>query len=147
MRKLTLKQKFFADSYLELGNAYQAARKAGYSEAYSKGSVVKLLENVSVRAYIDKRLEKLESEKIASAAEVMQYLTSVLRGDEKEETVVVESIGDGMSEARLVNKTVTPKDKLKAAELLAKRYGILTDRLNVEGSVTVVVTGDDELED
>lgn len=147
MGKLTLKQRSFCDFYLELGNATQAAVKAGYSKRTANRMATENLSKPVIRAYLDKRLEQIESEQIASAAEVMKYLTSVLRGDEKEETVIVEGIGDGMSEARIVRKSVTPKDKLKAAELLAKRYGILSEKLNIEGAVPVVVTGDDELEE
>lgn len=142
---VTPKQKRFCDEYLIDTNATQAAIRAGYSEktAYAIGN-----ENLSkpdIRAYIDERLAEMQSKAIADANEVMQYLTSVLRGEEKEETIVVEGIGDGCSEARRLKKDVSPKDKLKAAELLAKRYGLLTDKVGIEGVVPVVISGDDDL--
>ena len=144
---MTPKQKRFCDEYLIDTNATQAAIRAGYSEktAYAIGN-----ENLSkpeLRAYIDERLAEMQSKTIADATEVMQYLTSVLRGEEKEETIVVEGIGDGCSEARKMKKDVSPKDKLKAAELLAKRYGLLTDKVGIEGVVPIVIAGDDELAD
>lgn len=144
---LTPKKKRFCDEYLIDTNATNAAKRAGYSEktAYSQGQ--RLLKDVDVAAYIKERTDEISSKTIADATEVMQYLTSVLRGEEKEETIVVEGIGDGCSEARRMKKDVSPKDKLKAAELLAKRYGLLTDKVGIEGVVPIVISGDDELED
>lgn len=144
---VTPKQKRFCDEYLIDCNATQAAIRAGYSEktAYSIGN-----ENLSkpeIRAYIDERLAEMQSKKIADANEVMQYLTSVLRGEETEEVVVVEGCGDGYSRATTMDKAVGARDKLKAAELLAKRYGLLTDKIGVEGVVPVVISGGEDLED
>jgi phage terminase small subunit len=147
MAKLTEKQKRFGDYYIELGNKYQAAIKAGYSENYAKGNCVKLFENESVKNYIDERLKQLEDERIASAAEVMKYLTSVMRNEFTEEVVVVEGEGEGISTARKVQKDVSVKDRNKAAELLAKRYGILTENINFKDITPVVIGGANELED
>ena len=144
---MTPKQKRFCDEYLIDTNATQAAIRAGYSEktAYSIGQ--RLLKDVEVSAYITERAEAINSKTIADATEVMQYLTSVLRGEETEEVVVVEGCGDGFSQARIKDKAVGARDKLKAAELLAKRYGLLTDKIGVEGVVPVVISGDDDLEE
>ena len=132
MGKLNIKQKRFADEYLICSNATEAAKKAGYSEKTAKQQGQRLLTNVDLKNYIDERLKILESEKIAQADEVMKYLTKVLRGQETEETIVVEGQGDGVTEARKIKKEVSPKDKLKAAELLGKRYGLFTDKLQLE---------------
>lgn len=132
MGKLNVKQKIFADEYLVCLNATESAIKAGYSKktAYSIGQ--RLLKKVEVKNYIDEHLKKLEDEKIAEAKEVMEYLTKVLRGEETEETIVIEGKGDGISKARKIKKEISPKDRLKAAELLGKRYGLFTDKLQVE---------------
>lgn len=128
MKKLTIKQKKFADEYIKTGNAYQSALNAGYSESYSKGNVIKLLENVSVKAYIDERLKKLEEEAIADQAEVLKYLTRVLRDEEREEVLV----NVGNFEQEIQSMKVSTKDKIRAAELLGKRYGSWTDKQEVE---------------
>lgn len=129
---LNIKQKRFADEYIICPNATRAAINAGYSEktAYSIGQ--RLLKKVEVKDYIDEQLKKLECEKIAKADEVLKYLTSVLRGEIQEETVVTEGQGDGISEARKVKKQVSPKDRNKAAELLGKTYGLYTEKLQIE---------------
>ncbi|MDO4605229.1 MAG: terminase small subunit, partial [Helcococcus sp.] len=84
MTKLTIKQKKFADEYIISGNAYQSAIKAGYSENYAKGNVIKLLENVRVKKYINARLKEIEDKQIAKQDEILKYLTAVMRGEEKE---------------------------------------------------------------
>lgn len=142
MAKLTLRQKRFADEYLVDTNATQAAIRAGYSEktAYSQGQ--RLLKNVELQTYIEEQLEKMHNEKIADASEVMIYLTSVLRGESESEIVVIEGDGDGYSSARKIDKAPDERERLKAAELIGKRYGIFTDKLNVEGSVPVVIVDD-----
>lgn len=150
---VTPKQKRFCDEYLIDCNAVEAAKRAGYKGETCKNASRWLdpnsteKYNFEMHNYIQDRLAEMQSKTIADATEVMQYLTSVLRGEEKEETIVVEGIGDGCSEARRIKKDVSPKDKLKAAELLAKRYGLLTDKVGIEGVVPVVISGDDALED
>jgi len=142
MAKLTRKQQRFADEYLVDANATQAAIRAGYSEktAYSQGQ--RLLKNVEVKKYIDEQLEKIHNEKIADAKEVMMYLTSVLRGESLSEIVVVEGTGDGCSDARRMMKLPDERERLKAAELIGKRYGMFTDKVNVEGAIPVVIIDD-----
>lgn len=140
--ELTLKQKAFADYYIETGNAYQSAKKAGYSENYAKGNVVKLLENVSVKSYIDEQLKKIEDIRIAKAEEILIHLTQVMRGEIKEEVVVTEGTGEGCSDARIMEKQVSAKDRIKAAELLGKRYRLFTEKVELEGSVPVQIIDD-----
>lgn len=145
--KLTLKQKRFADEYIISGNAYKSAIEAGYSQSYAKGNVVKLLENVSVKAYIDERLKELDDKAIAKQEEVLQYLTAVMRGQSKSAVVVIEGLGEGLSEARLINKTPDEKDRIKAAELLGKRYGAFTEKVDISGDMNLSIEVDYGSED
>ena len=147
MTKLTEKQKRFADYYIETGNATQAAVKAGYSKKYANTNANKLLQNTTIKNYIDEKLTEMSNKRIASANEVMELLTSAARGELEEEVVVVESIGDYCSEAKIIKKQIGAKDRIKAAELLGKRYRLWTDKLEVKGMVPVMIVGEDELED
>ena len=126
---MTEKQKRFCDEYLIDCNATRAAIRAGYSErtAYSIG--VENLRKPELKAYIDARLEEIHSAKTADAQEVMEYLASVMRGESESEVVVVEGQGDGFSKARRMNKKPDEKERLKAAELLGKRFGMFSDRM------------------
>lgn len=148
MDKLTEKQKRFACEYLIDQNATQSAIRAGYSQKTATEQGARLLTNVKVKAYIDEQLKKIESEKIAKAEEVIQYLTKVLRGEEVDEVVVVEGQGDGVSVAKRIKKEVSIKDKLKSAELLGKYYALYTDKTDTTVTVTpTIIEGGGELED
>lgn len=139
---MTERQKRFCDFYIQTGNGTEAAIKAGYSEKTAKQIANENLTKPYLKNYIDEQLQKLEDERIADTQEVLKYLTSVMRGEYKEEVVVVEGYGEGCSAAKIVDKEVGAKDRLKAAELLGKRYCLFTDKVNVEGTAKVVIVDD-----
>lgn len=131
MTKMTLKQQRFADEYIITGNLYKSAVVAGYSEKYAKSQSHKLLENVGIKNYIDERLAKLESEKIATQEEVLQYLTSVMRGEKTEPLLVL----DGEGTQKVIEAVPNVQSRTKAAELLGKRYGTFTDRVDINAQI------------
>ncbi|MCM1136486.1 MAG: terminase small subunit, partial [Clostridium sp.] len=141
--RLTAKQKRFCDEYLIDCNATRAAIRAGYNEktAYSQGQ--RMLKNVELRAYIDAELEQLHSQLTADAREVMEYLTAVMRGKLTEQVLI--GIGEGVQ--KVGNIEVSAKDRLKAAELIGKRYGLFKEGLELTGAVPVVIAGEAALED
>ena len=139
--KLNVKQKAFADYYIETGNAYQSAIKAGYSENYSKGNIIKLLENESVKNYIKEKMQQIESDRIAKAEEVLAFLSSSLRGEVVEEVVATETV-DGMIKPVILKKQLSAKDRIKAAELLGKRYALFTEKVDLEGNIGVTIIDD-----
>lgn len=134
-RRLTVKQQAFADFYIELGNAYQAAIKAGYSESYARGNVVKLLENVSVKAYIEKRMEEIKSERVADQQEILEFLTRVIRGEARG----TELVGKGKGKQSVQQEPPSVAEKTKAAELLGKRYMMWTEKHQVENVTPIIV--------
>ena len=142
---MTEKQKRFCDEYLvdlNATRAYMVAYPHVKNEKTAAAAASRLLRNVKVKAYIDEQLEKLHSEKTADAQEVMEYLTSVMRGESQSEVVVVLGIGDGFSEARRVQKSPDEKERLKAAELIGKRYGIFTDKTQLGGVSQIQIIDD-----
>lgn len=148
--KLTEKQKRFCDEYLvdlNATRAYRIAYPRVKSDNVAAVNGTRLLRNAKVKEYIDERLKQLEDKRIAKADEVLQYLTSVMRNEVKEEVVVVEGEGDGCSSARTIKKDMSAKDRNKAAELLGKRYRLFTDRIEADVNQTVIFEGEDELED
>lgn len=138
---MTAKQKRFCDEYLIDLNATQAAIRSGYSKktAYSIGN--ENLMKPELKKYIEERMAEKESQLIADQDEVLKYLTSVMRGESQSEIVVVEGVGDGMSEARAIQKAPDEKERLKAAELLGKRYGLYTEKVEqqVDMDLNIVV--------
>lgn len=127
--KLKPKELKFAEEWLKTTNATQSAIKAGYSErtAYSAGS--RLLKKVDVKQYIDERLAEMKENSIADTDEVMQFLSSTMRGD----------IPDQFGLDPALN------DRIKAAELIGKRYKLFTDKQEISGAdgeaIKVVFTG------
>lgn len=121
----------------------ESATKAGYSENYARAQSHKLLENVGIKTYISERLAELQSKKVADQQEVLEYLTSVMRGEETEQTI----IGVGELGQELTDIEVSAKDRIKAAELLGKRYRLWTDKQEVEVQGTVVFANEDDIAD
>lgn len=117
MKKLTPKQKAFADEYLKSGNATQAAIKAGYSDKSARFVGAENLTKPNIKAYIDAKMAEIESHKIADAKEVLEFYTSVMRG-EKKETVFIQN-GDVYVEEQ---KEADLKTRIGAARELMKRY-------------------------
>jgi phage terminase small subunit len=127
------KQQLFADYYIETLNATQSAIKAGYSEktAYSQGQ--RLLKHVEIKDYIEGIMEKKDSERIASQDEILEILTKIIRGEETEELYTMS--GDK------INKKPKISDRLKAIELLGKRYNLF-DKDNIDTIPRVVIVND-----
>ena len=142
MAKLTAKQQRFCDEYLIDLNATQAAIRAGYSKKTARVIGQQNLSKLAVKNYIDERMKEKEAELIADSDEVMRYLTSVLRGQSQSEVVVVENIGDYMSEARLIQKAPDEKERLKAAELLGKAHQIFVDKVEQTVDMDLNITVD-----
>lgn len=140
--KLTPKQKAFADYYIETGNATESAIKAGYSKKTARVIGQENLTKPAIKTYIDERMKELEDSRIAKADEVLKYLTRVIRGEETEQVVVTENVGDYMSEARVINKELSAKDRIKAAELLGKRYALFTEKVDLNANVGVTIIDD-----
>lgn len=137
-KKLTLKQKKFADEYIICGNATEAAIKAGYSKKYTNTNANKLLQNTTVKKYIDERLEEIDNKKIMDQKEVLELLTRIARGEEVEEILALD--GTGGQEPTEIE--VSMKDRIKAAELLGKRYGMWTDKVDMTGNIELIFEDD-----
>lgn len=131
MTKMTLKQQRFADEYIITGNATQSAIKAGYSKKTARAIANENLMKPYIKDYIDERLAKLESEKIATQEEVLQYLTSVMRGEKTEPLLVL----DGEGTQKVIQAVPNVQSRTRAAELLGKRYGTFTDRVDINAQI------------
>lgn len=146
MAKLTEKQKLFCENYLMTMNAvdaYLAVYKNCKSRDNASKHASRLLALPHIRAYVDTCLEKAHSNKVADIQEVMEYLTSVMRGETSAEEVMVIGTGEGCSEPCKVSKAPSEKERLKAAELIGKRYALFTGSDTKEDdSDSVVIVND-----
>ena len=115
--KLTAKQRLFADEYIKSGNATQSALKAGYSPKTVRSIGQENLTKPDIKSYIDTKMAEIESRKIATAKEVMEFYARVLRGEETEEVVIA-----GPDGAEVVERKPQLKDKVSVAKEIMKRY-------------------------
>lgn len=121
--KLTQKQSRFVDEYLIDLNETQAAIRAGYSRKTAHAIGSENLKKPEIKKQIDSRLQEIKSARTADATEVLETLTAILRGEMTEQVPLL--CGDGCQE--LADKNTAVKDRLKAAELLGKRYRLFDD--------------------
>lgn len=135
---MTDKQRKFCDEYLidcNATRAYKVAYPKIKSDEVASAAGARLLGNVKVKAYIERKMEEISSAKVATAEEVIQYLTSVMRGEHTEQTLRL--VGDGIQDISDID--VSAKERLKAAELLGKRYGLFKDNINLGESKVILV--------
>lgn len=139
---MTPRQEKFCVEYLIDLNATQAAIRAGYREktAYSMGQ--RLLKNVEIKSRIKKMRDEYYDKTIMSAKEVEYLLSKAGRGELKEEVVVVEGVGDGFSESKIVKKHLSAKDRIKALELMGKRHHLFEDQDSKTGAEEVQIIDD-----
>lgn len=162
---LNEKQKRFADEYLIDLNATQAAIRAGYSARSADVQGARLLANARVRAYIDARMAELSKRTGVNQERIIRELARIAFLDPTEvvnmDTAELRGTAGGDDRAAIssvkvkmiptqdgygVEREIKFNDKIKALELLGKRFGMWIDRQNIEGQV-VVFKGEDRLED
>lgn len=135
---LTPKQRRFIDEYLLDCNATRAAIRAGYSPHTAKAQAAMMLQKAEIKRAIETRLEEIATAKTADIQEILEYLTGVMRGETVEPVLIL--VGNGVQ--KIVQKAPDIKDRIRAAELIGKRYGMFSDRLKVDGMVPVVIVDD-----
>lgn len=137
--KLSARQRRFCDEYLIDLNGTQAVIRAGYSKTGANSTAVRLLANPTIKKYIEQQLNQKHKETIASQDEVLEYLTSVMRRQQKEHIV---SMNGAITE---IPNTV--RDANKACEMLCRRYALFNDKVNFDGAIPVIIKGEDEIDD
>lgn len=110
--KLNARQKSFCEYYVASGNATDAAIKAGYKEKYAGVNADKLLKNTNIQKYIEELQEKAKGNRIMTAIERREFLTSMIK--------------DG---------AVKDTDRLKALDILNKMDGEYTQKVEVNGNI------------
>lgn len=135
MAKLTKKQQRFCDEYLLDCNATQAAIRAGYSKKTANEQGAKLIADKRISDRINEELDKIHTEKMADTREVMEHLTAVMRGECKEQ--VLRLVGNGVQE--IVEIDAPTSDRIRAAELIGKHYGMFNKNVVLDLSPVVIV--------
>ena len=129
--ELNARQEAFCYYYAETHNGTQSAIRAGYKEETAYAQASRLLKNVKVAKKIAELTEAQRKESIASAQDVMEYLTAVMRGEIKDQFGL---------EAPLAERT-------KAAQELAKRTVDIEQRARGVADATIEIKLDWGMED
>lgn len=142
---MTERQKIFADHYIISLNATEAYKKAYpkiKKDEVARASGSRLSTDVNVKNYIDERLEKLKSERVADQQEVLEFLTAVMRGEITEPLLVL----DGEGYQKVVEAKPSVATRRASAVDLGKRYGLFVDRQEITQRVVEIELGswDDE---
>ena len=145
---MTNKQRMFADEYLVNGlnatQAYKAVYKNVKKDETARAAGSRLLANVNVKAYVDEQLEKIHDEKTADLKEVLEFHTSVLRGEEETEALMIIGIGEGCSEVTRVQKKPEINDRQRSAAEITKILGGYNNNLNISVEPITIVEDLDE---
>ena len=138
---MTDNQQIFADEYLiDLNGtrAYKVAYPNVKKDSTARTNASRLLTNANIKIYIDEQLEKMHNERVADAKEVLEYLTSVLRGETTDESLI--GLGEGHQGTTEIRSGT--KDRIKAAELLGKRHALFTDKVELNGDMNINIEVD-----
>jgi phage terminase small subunit len=144
MANLTPKQRLFIQEYLIDKNASRAAIAAGYSKKTASFIGSENLKKPYIKDAIEEVIRNKEDELIAKQDEVLRLFTEACRGLMQEECVVVESAGDFISEARIIKKQISPKDRIKALDSMAKHYGLLKENIDINANIGITFIDDIE---
>lgn len=139
---LTIKQRQVADDYIITGNrteSYLKFYKNVKNRETAAAAASRLFNTPEMREYIEKRMQELDEDLIADQREVLRYLTSVMRGKETEQVLLSEGSEFGQ---RITDIEVSAKDRIKAAELIGKRFGMWTDKIELDADTSVVIVDD-----
>ncbi|WP_369901141.1 terminase small subunit [Bacillus manliponensis] len=142
-KPLTKKQQAFIEEYSRCFNGTQSAIAVGYSPQSARHTAYKLLQQPNVKKALAENLEQIKDERIVSATELLVHMSNILRGEDEEEMIF---LNPKSGEVVKGSRRVTPKDRLKAGEMLGKYHGILKERHEIEKTTFVVdIEGIDEV--
>ena len=156
MAKLTEKQQRFVDEYLIDLNATQAAIRAGYSAKTADVQGSRMLGIVKVqrskRTGVNQDRVVLELAKIAfvKMTDIVDNQGRIKSSATEDDLACIESMKYKESESDTgssVEREVKISPKLKALELLGKHLGMWNDKLDVNITQPIVISGSDDLED
>lgn len=133
---MTRREELFVEAYANdvFRNQTAAAIKAGYSKKTAASAASRLMKKESVKAAIDSKIDEIHKQNTAQAEEVVEFCTAVMRGEKVDNIPLL--AGNGFQ--KLTKGIPSAKDRLKAAELLGKHYGLFTDRTQIESEGGVI---------
>lgn len=142
------KHQVFADEWLIDMNgtrAYKVAYPNIKKDTTARVNASRLLTDANVKQYIDEQLEKMQNERVADAQEVLEYLTSTMRGEKMKgvyNTETTNDEGEIFTHQKSYEYTPSTEERTKAAELLGKRHALFTDKVDLQTGDIVIKVGE-----
>ena len=124
---MTPKQHKFCDEYIKTGNATQSAINAGYSKKTAKQIGQQNLTKLDIKTYINRRMETIADNTIATAEETLGILTKIVRGEHTEQVTT--------AEGEIIEKHPDTNQVIKASAEILKRYPLAKDN-NISGNIS-----------
>lgn len=131
---LTPKQALFVSEYVKDWSIPATAKRMNIKPA----AAYQYLNREPVKKRLEMLQQEMNRETIATAEEVAEYLTIVMRGEATEP--VLRNCGAGCQTE--IQQQVKAKDRLKAAELLGKHYSMFTEKIEHSGDLPIVIVDD-----
>lgn len=125
------RQEKFCLEYIKSDNATQSAINAGYSKKTARTIGSKLLTNIDIQDRFQELMKKNKKKNklIADAEEVLEFFSKTFRNELKAKKFIEEG------KTVEVDINVETRDRLKAAEMLGKKYAMFTDNMNVKAEI------------
>ena len=114
---LTPKQEAFAEDYIECGNATKAAKRAGYSAKTAARIGSENLQKLDISEYIARRTQAQNEARVASADEVLQFFSSVMRGEVKDQFGLDAALSDRLNAGKELMKRYAAADNSARADV------------------------------
>ncbi len=141
---LNPRQLAFADEYIITGNATQSAIKAGYSEKYANTNASKLLQNTTIKSYIEQKIKEIQLNKHLSMEEALAITASIAKGEpQRFEVIKRDPITNEVVEREISEYSAGFKERNQALEHYYKINAAFVDKQKVE--VTEVPTFIDDI--
>lgn len=141
---LNPRQLAFADEYIITGNATQSAIKAGYSEKYANTNASKLLQNTTIKSYIEQKVKEIQVNKHLSMEEALAITASIAKGEpQRFEVIKRDPFTNEVIEREISEYSAGFKERNQALEHFYKINAAFVDKQKVE--VTEVPTFIDDI--
>lgn len=104
--KLTDKELKFIDEYMITGNGTQSVIAAGYKTKAPSRFASTLLRKSGIRVELQKRIKEREDKKTADRTEILQFYTSVMRGEQLDQFGIEASLDTRIKAANELAKHI-----------------------------------------
>ena len=140
--KLTSKEAKFITEYIKTGNGQQSAISAGYAEKFARSTAQGLMRKDYIAEEIQYQTKEIMKSNIATAEEVMDYFTKVMKGEIKDQFGLEASLGERTKAAQeLAKRLIDIPNKLEGNKMPEVKISLDWGQSEVENPTVRVAYG------